>query len=189
MRHPHCTDLALYAGGDLPLWRRLSIAWHLKRCPACSEEVDRYGEQRRLTAELSASLPDDLNWDALAAEMKANIQLGLAAGECVSERAAAPHRLGWRAAAAIACATVIIVSGWWLYFPRLHPPAAGQEEEGAVLAATSDGIELKDEDRALTLMHASSEPVMLSVSAGGGMEAHYIDDETGMVTINNVYVQ
>jgi hypothetical protein len=30
---------------------------------------------------------------------------------------------------------------------------------------------------------------MLSDSAGGGMEAAYIDDETGMVTINNVYVQ
>ena len=44
-------------------------------------------------------------------------------------------------------------------------------------------------DRALTLLHESSEPVLVTASVDGAMSAHYVDDETGMVTINNVYVQ
>ena len=58
-----------------------------------------------------------------------------------------------------------------------------------VLAATPVGIELKQEGRALTLMHPSSEPVLVSVSVQGSMTARFVDEETGMVTINNVYLQ
>jgi len=88
-------------------------------------------------------------------------------------------------AAALATATVLIVSGFWLQFPGPGKTAP----EGMVLSATSEGIELMDEDRTLMLMSESSQPVLLSVSVDGAMAEHYVDDETGMVTINNVYVQ
>jgi hypothetical protein len=118
--------------------------------------------------------------------MRANVQVGLQAAECVSLQEAPPRRLGWRAAAALACVTIVVVSGWWLQIPR---PGDLPAVEGTLVMATASGIELFDEDRALTLLHDSSEPVLVNASVDGAMSARYVDDETGMVTINNVYVQ
>ena len=186
MKHPSEADLALHAGGDLSLWRGVQVAWHVRRCPDCREVVEVYRDETSFIGDTAAELPDELEWNNLASEMRANIQVGLEAAECV---APAPSRrtprLSWGMAAALATVTVLIVSGFWLQFPRSGTTAS----EGVVLSATSEGIELMDEDRTLTLMSESSQPVLLSVSVDGAMAEHYVDDETGMVTINNVYVQ
>ena len=121
-----------------------------------------------------------------AAEMKANIQVGLAAGACVGT--AKPHYspLGLRgmATAALATITLVLISGWFLHFPR-----PDTRTEGLILSAGLGGIELKAADRALTLKHSAAEPALVSVNAEGSIAARFVDDETGMVTINNVYVQ
>ncbi len=187
MTHPAGGKLALLAGGELPLWRRAGVALHVRRCGQCRQEVAAYRRQIALVREGAAELPPEVNWGRLASEMRANIQLGLAAGECVAPAAPGRRRLSWRVAAALASITLVILSGWWLHLPRPHVVAPA--EDVIVLEATAEGIELKERDRSLTLIHSSSEPVLVSVSAGGAMAARFVDDETGMVTINNVYAQ
>jgi hypothetical protein len=123
--------------------------------------------------------------------MKANIRLGLAAGECVGPAPAAfvPDRTGWRAAVVMASASLVVLVGWWLNtpLPKVQPEAA--HVHGFVLEATDSGIELKQDDRALTLRHPHAEAVTLSVNTQGSVRARYIDSDTGQVTINHVYAQ
>ncbi len=187
MSHPAASDLALFAGSELSFWSRGRVALHLRQCGPCRGEVEAFRRQRKLFREAATALPAGINWGRLVPEMKANIQLGLSAGECVAPAESEPRRLGWRVAAALACITLVIISGWWLHAPR--PNMALPADEMIVLEATPEGIELKERDRSLTLIHSSSDPVMVSVSAGGAMAARFVDDETGMVTINNVYAQ
>jgi len=187
MKHPGEVHLALYASGDLPWWKRPFIGLHLRSCERCWKEVEFFRKEAAFVAEAGEELSRNLDWDELAGEMRANIQVGLQAAECVSPSEPSRQRLSWRAAAALAAVTIVIVSGWWLHIPRFGSGA--DTAEGSVVAATAVGIELHEEDRALTLLHESSEPVLVTASADGAMSAHYVDDETGMVTINNVYVQ
>jgi anti-sigma factor RsiW len=186
MTHPDMAALALYAGGDLPVLRRLAVRLHLARCASCRREAEAFRRQGEELREECLSLPEGIGWSALAAEMKANIQLGLAAGECVTPPAAAPRRLSWRAAAALASITLVVVSGWWI--PRWRHPSH-RPVDGIVATATADGVEVQEESWALALTHASAGPVMVSADAEGSLAARYVDDETGMVTIHNVYVQ
>ena len=188
MTHPGAADLALLAGGELPFWRRWRWKRHVKQCPDCRLELEAFRREREMVRRTRAELPPDLDWGPLAADMKANIRLAVAAGECVAPAGARARPLGWRVAAALVSLALIMISGWWLHVPR--PPLVARDTvEGAVLEATSEGIELRTQDRVFTLIHASSEPVLVSVNVEGAMEARYIDDETGMVTINNVYAQ
>jgi hypothetical protein len=156
----------------------------LRRCEACRRQAEGFAADHGFLADESERLDSALNWHQLAAEMRANIQVGLQAAECVAPAEGPPLKLGWRAAAALASITLVIVSGWLLHLPR---PAASPE--GPLVAATSNGIQVKEQDGALTLLHVSAEPVFFSAQTDGAMSAHYVDDETGMVTVNNVYVQ
>jgi len=188
MTHPSEADLALLAGGDLPFWQRWRLGRHLAACPRCREEIRTFREASGWLREASGDLSTDLNWSRVASEMRANIRVGLAAGECVGGVQAPSPRLGWRAVAALASIALVALSGWWLHTPspRLAPSVASG---GIVLEATPAGIELKEDGRALTLLHPGSDAVMVSVSAQGSLRARYVDAETGMVTINNVYAQ
>lgn len=184
MKHPVAAELALYAGGELSLWKRWETFRHLRRCEACRRQANGFAADRGFVADASEQLDGTLNWHQLAAEMRANIRVGLQAGECVAPPERPRLRLGWRAVAALASITLVIVSGWWLHLPR---PAVSPE--GGLVAATSNGVQVKEHDGALTLLHASAEPVFFSAQTDGAMSVHYVDDETGMVTVNNVYVQ
>jgi hypothetical protein len=185
MSHPEPASLALFSGGDLPVWSRWRIGAHLNACEECRREVEALRRQSEWIRETAAELPAELHWASFAAEMKANIQVGLAAGQCVSVR---PHYspLGLRAMASAALATIalVVISGWFLHFPR---PKA--QTEGVTLSAGRAGIQLKAADRALTLKHLGVERVLVSVNAEGSMATRYVDDATGMVTVNNVYLQ
>ena len=82
-------ELALFASGDLPVLRRVRVSLHVRRCVECREMVESFQDSRealrgmmhRLPAELDESSPE---WQRLAAEMTANVHLGLEAGECVA---------------------------------------------------------------------------------------------------------
>ena len=82
MHHPNESDLALYAGNDLDRLARLRVDWHLRTCGKCQQEVTEFSSLRADTVR-NAQEPD-VNWNRLAAEMKANIRLGLEAGECIA---------------------------------------------------------------------------------------------------------
>jgi len=192
MRHPNRATLALHAGRDLGPFRRWTTARHLAHCQACREEVARFDEMREQLPRL-AELPD-IPWNRLAAEIKANVRLGLAAGECVRP-AEMPLRggllvgrggvAGWRAA--VAFATVVLLVGGCMVLERPWPVAVAQAASS--VQSTADGIQGQTGGQMLGLMNRGAQRVTYTLGAEGSMGARYTDPETGYVTINTVYVQ
>src|ERR1051326_2754986 len=83
MKHPGEETLALFAGQDLGLFARWCTRRHLDRCESCRDAAAEFSALRHEVSDLN-ELPG-ISWNRLAAEMKANIHLGLAAGECVRD--------------------------------------------------------------------------------------------------------
>lgn len=131
MRHPAATQIALFAGGDLGRWKRLSLARHIAHCAECRQEVqgfrDATSQLRELTGELSdmpPELPNGLNWNRLAQEMTGNIRVGLAAGEAIAlfdkpvrTKARLGWPLSWNAALVVLGAAVIFGVAFWTSLP------------------------------------------------------------------------
>ena len=192
MTHPNQSILALYAGQDLGWFTRRRTERHLSRCGECRDEVQAFASARENLVALD-ELPAT-SWNRLAAEMKANIRLGLAAGECVrGERTAGPLipfglLSGTRMLTACASVMALITAGLFLQRPNPTPQLAGGGES-AVLRATANGIELNQGGQTLSLLHVRSGDVTYSAGAQGSMRAGYVDSDTGNVTINNLYVQ
>ena len=189
MTHPSPSTLALYAGKDLGWFAGRRTERHLARCRECRQEIETFNAVRDGLVDLN-ELPA-LAWHRLAAEMKANIRLGLAAGECVRNEQAFP--LGWlsgaRAMTALAGVALLLVASLFLQRPAPPPPPV-IASQGTVLRATANGIELNQDGQTLSLMHVrAGNDVTYSAGAQGSMRARYVDAETGNVTINNVYVQ
>jgi hypothetical protein len=66
----------------------------------------------------AAEMPPGVNWERLAAEMTANIRVGLAAGECVAPRRRKPVAFAaWKPAAIATGAVAIVSAAWWLNLP------------------------------------------------------------------------
>jgi anti-sigma factor RsiW len=136
MRHPNQAALALHAGGDLGAVARWRTERHLSHCERCREEIAQYRRIRSIVPDLAET--PEIPWNRLAAEMKANIRLGLAAGECVRATSVADGRgllTGFRAAVAFASMAVLIAAGITLERPT--PIAADQP--GIVAEATPGG--------------------------------------------------
>ena len=193
MTHPNQATLALHAGGDLGLWARWNTQRHLSKCDLCRDEVAAFAGVREILPEL-AEIPE-VPWNRLAAEMRANIRLGLAAGECVRANGDVPQGdASWRQSplftrgrAAVAFASVVAMVVTGLMLVQHASPVAGKE--GPLVQATEDGIQIRAGGQAFRLMNVGAKTVTYSASADGSMGARYVDPETGYVTINNVYVQ
>jgi hypothetical protein len=189
MTHPTESDLALFAGRDVALAERVRIAWHVRRCSRCREDVDALRETSAALREDLSYVPPSVDWDRLAAEMTANIHLGLEAGECVAQPKPRPVSLQWRVAAALASVTIVIAGAWWLNPPvRQSPEMRAPRVE---IRTTSAGLELNENGNSLVLLHGRGTQVQraIIVSAPGSLRARYVDTDTGQITINNVYVE
>ncbi len=191
MKHPSEATLALYAGGDLGSWSRWRTERHLAGCDRCRLVVDEFAGTRETMAGLD-DLPG-LPWNRLAAEMKANIRLGLEAGACVRELDGRPVKglgqpvfPGWRALVACVSMVALVVAG--ILLERPAPPAA-EPIQGTVLRVTTNGIELSEDGQAMILLHKGDQEVTYSAGAQGSMGARYVAADSGYVTMNNVYVQ
>jgi hypothetical protein len=188
MKHPDEGTLALFAGHDLSFMFEWRIGRHVARCQQCRGTVDAFVSLRSETAALG-ELPPDIAWNRLASEMKANIRLGLAAGECVSGPAPVADRAGFtglHTLMAYAAVIMLVVAGVWLQRP------VPVEQGRAVLAATGDGIELTEGGRSLGLRYGASrdiKDVSYSADAKGAMGARYVDSSTGYVTVVNVNME
>jgi hypothetical protein len=179
IKHPGENDLALLAGGESGRIRRFFSEWHVRNCADCQEKVAVFHDLRRELAE--TDLPD-LNWKFLAAEMRANIRLGLEAGACVRPARVAAS---WYPRLTAAFVTLLVLVGLGLFFasPGLHRA----EPAASVLQATTSGIELRAGTASFGLVDVKGVRADQTVSAKGAIQALYI--ETGSVTINNVYMQ
>ncbi len=210
-RHVKETDLALYASGDVSLWQRAAIHLHVRQCQRCREAVSEFRADARALRDASAGLPEGVDWTRLSAEMTANIRVGLEAGECVAPRksrkaisASIPER--WRpvalASAVAAMLTLMLGGAWWLNVPAqdtqalnraMHSiwrgRAAMSDERGAVIEASSEGIELRKNGGSLGVSQDAARLMTVSVSTQGSASAHYVNQDTGQVTITSVYEQ
>jgi len=187
MRHPNQATLALHAGGDLGTLARWRTERHLSHCERCREEIVQYRRIRSIVPDLAET--PEIPWNRLAAEMKANIRLGLAAGECVSSSSTPDGRglvTGFRAVVAFAGMVALIAAGITLERPA---PIAG-DQQGIVAEATPGGagIQLREGGQALRLLHSGASNVTYSAGAQGSMEARYVDRETGYITVNKIDV-
>ena len=193
MKHPSQATLALQAGGDLGFLARWRTKRHLRRCTRCREEVEAFEWARQVAPDL-AEIPE-IHWNRLAAEMKANIHLGLAAGECVrsGERPLreTPLFTGVRAVVALASVAVLLVTG--LVLERPAPVTTAVADDGMVVQATSRGIQVRKGGQELRLNNPDEltpdERVLYAPGAQGSMRARYVDPQSGYVTINNVYAE
>jgi hypothetical protein len=186
MRHPNQATLALHAGGDLGRFARWRVERHLANCEACCGEVAAFEGTRRMVSELS-DLPE-VPWNLLAAEMKANIRLGLAAGECVRGETPlleSPWFSGVRAA--VACAGIMVLIAAGIVLQRPQPVAA--VPQSAMVEATDNGIQVSSGGTMVGLMNRGVKNVSYLPNAQGGMSASYVDLHTGRITVNTVYGQ
>ena len=203
MKHVSESDLALYASGDLGGWQRWTAALHVRRCIECRELAEAYRTLRADARSETSALPAGLDWDRLSAEMRANIHVGLAAGECVTpaaqrERKHAVHSV-WRPAAAVAALAIVVTGAWWLNVPASDRlalahvlrglPAGVGEDRGPVVVATPAGIEFRENGSSLGVGLSGAKPEEVSLSVGGSASARFVDEDTGQVTITSVYVQ
>ncbi len=193
MSHPNQATLALHAGGDLGKFARWKVERHLAKCDTCAAEVAAYEGVREAMGELS-DLPD-LPWNQMAAEMKANIRLGLAAGECVGG-VETPLRdshwfTGMRAAVACAGIVALICTGIILERPRPQEqaPVDAKAAFTPMIETIDNGIQSTSGGGAMGLMNHganNTESVNYLPNAGGRITASYIN-ASGYVTVNTVY--
>lgn len=188
MRHPSETELALYAGRELGWFTRLRVGRHISGCASCRREAEAFREVRTDLAMSVSEMPSDVNWGRLATEMRANIHVGVAAGECLGPADVNPWLFARRAAATVLPVALLLLAGWWLQ-PDRPQTSELTAEEGVVLRATSEGIELREGGQLLSLQNRDSRDVTYTVSMQGAIRARFVDSETGQVTINHVYVQ
>jgi hypothetical protein len=191
MKHPSESILALYATGDLNWVRRAMTTRHLAECGACQASTVEYSELRAGVRDFP-KLPANLQWQRLAAEMSANIRLGIEAGECVSPRRQSrpPVRFGdaliWKKVGIVG-AGVCAAAGF--AFMLAHPPSlAGPPVTGTVLEASETGLQVSEGRHTLRLLNTSGSEVTRTVGARGEVGARYLDAD-GYVTVSQVYGQ
>lgn len=203
-RHVIETDLALYAAGDLPVCRSALVNLHVRRCEECRDLLEALRADRKELRRSADDMPANVDWDQLAAEMTANIRVGLAAGECVTPRERKVAPISWRPAAIVAGLVMLMAGAWWLNIPRTDTEAIGRairniatgertnsrpEERGPVVGASSLGVEVLENGGRMGIEQSGLQPVMYSVSTQGSASARYVDQDTGQVTITAVYDQ
>lgn len=184
LTHPAETDLALFAGGDLPWFRQWRTERHVHRCSRCQQSAAEYSELRAMPAVVSG-----LNWNRMASEMKANIRLGLAAGECVGGRLAPRNVVsGSRLILAGGLLSALVAVGAWISRPNLHPVATSRITSGTVLEASESGIQVRGMRQTLRIMTpATTRNVVYTVGAQSELQARSLDPATGNVAIVHVY--
>jgi hypothetical protein len=190
-KHPSEANLALFAGGELGRWRQWTVERHVASCTSCRHDVSDFSALRA-EALAMRELPD-LSWDRLAAEIRANIRLGLEAGECVTRRLVPRGIFSPRVFAACASLALLVVA--FLLerpTPRVNELRA---PEVAYLESSIAGIQVKEGGHAMMLLNTraqtdrSGSPDVDYLASGSAMRARYVDADTGYVTINNVYAQ
>ena len=187
-KHPNEAVLALFAGGDLGTWQQWRIERHVASCVACRHEVSEFSELR--VAVPAMAQPPEISWTKLATEIKANIRLGLEAGECVSAGQSEGHGIFSMRALAVCGSLALLLAAFLLERPT-PPIGMMKTPEAAFMENSGSGIQVKTGDQAIMMLNTRARDArnVDYLASGNAMRARYVDTETGYVTINNVYAQ
>jgi len=178
-RHPSEAELALLAGGECGAVSRFFLNRHVRECRQCTEAAARF---EMLRAEIAHPQPPDIDWSRLESEMRANIRLGLEAGECV--RLFPPAKV-WNPRLTVAVASLLVLAGAGVLLHSNEPVTVKAAEP--VLQSSGAGLELRNGSSSMTLMNRNGSVADQTGSAQGEIGARYVDG--GSVTINNVYLE
>lgn len=178
MRHPNEETLALHAGGDLGRLARWRTARHVARCQPCQAEVAVF----RAVCEQAPALGEmpEIDWGPLALEMRAHIRAGLAEEPAAGWRNAFTFA---RMAAAAASVAFMVLTGIAL---QRGAPAPAPEVE---VRATANGVQWQSGQQAMRFLHGDlkREDVTYQAGAQGSMQTSFVDPQTNLVTVTNVY--
>src|SRR4051812_7101444 len=152
--HATETQLALFQTGELGLVERLRVRWHVNSCDRCSNELAAFEETRSMMEATAEELPPGFDWARVAAEMSANIHLGVEAGECVrpahlasiDTRSASPRKWRpiWGSSLAVAAVVVFVYSGTFLLSKKMGANARPFRDDRVVLEARPDALEIRE---------------------------------------------
>lgn len=200
MKHFSDAELALAARGDLPFLAQLRTQSHCVICPSCRTRIEEFRSDRARvrTAVDSFELPRAMKLDELEGEMFANIRLGLDVSEIRQDfgrEEEVSRAIPWRAAAAVAAVTVIATTGWFLSGPdtkqylRPAPNAIAHVRSGAViLRGDESGIGVENRGSGMMLRNVSSPSSRFEVGLEGSVRTSTIDQDSGQVTVSQIYV-
>ena len=199
--HPSLEALALYSSSDLPFLTRWEVRRHVNRCALCEQQVLQFRSakaelKREAASETLTGFEAIADWSRLEREMLGNIAVGLAAARCIDN--VGRKRAFFSRSALVSALIALFVIGWMTHIPQdernhlaqvferwlgfSHPAIAG-----TVLQSTPDGIAVRAQGATLTILHPRS--AVVSLSGTSAVAARYVDEETGQVTITNVYGQ
>lgn len=199
--HPPLAMIALYTRGELPVISRSRVRRHMLSCADCQHEARLFSEatielRREAVTETLTAFEAIADWSVLEREMFGNIVVGLAAARCIEN---VGRKRVWLPRIAVAgglCA--LFAGGWMAHIPReqttrlaaslsrsigFHPAPRPSN----IVQATPTGIAVRSDGVTLTILHPSS--AVVSVSGSSSVEARFIDEDTGQLTITNVYGQ
>ena len=203
--HPSAELLALFSTSDLPLLDRWKIRRHLSHCESCDHQLALFRGasvefKRQAGGETLTGFEAIADWSRLEREMEGNIVVGLAAARCIEKSGhsrAALIKVGFASGMAL-----LFVLGWVTHVPptqsariysAFHDAFSGsgfrgnsaRALQGPVLRSLPDGIVVGSREGSLTILHPAG--AVVSLSGRSSVEARYVDEETGQVTIADVY--
>jgi hypothetical protein len=189
--HPSEADLALLDGGDCGWLERLRLNNHVSHCGDCQDTMASFADIRSSLREMAlpAVVVDEANWDRLAGDMRANIRLGLAAGECVAAVSVESEQRPWFPRFAYGAAGAIVVLGAGMFLRGLLPGPDLPIAHAAVVESTAKGIQVRTTAGTMTLLNQSDAEPDQTITSQGAVRARYVDGDTGTVTITSVYAE
>ena len=200
-QHLSNPEAALASSGDLSVLARMRARAH---CLVCADCAARLASFKQDSARIRAIVPDfelprAMKWQELEDEMFGNIRLGADVNAIHSnlDRQTAEPRLSWRAAIAIGAIVATVMTGWFLAGPRgnsymqLNQPVMpiAQVRSGTMLLkADNAGVGVESRGSGMILRSSSSQPSRVEVSLEGSVRRSSVDNESGQITVSQIYV-
>jgi hypothetical protein len=198
--HPGLETLALYSRGDVAWARQWQIGRHIGRCVDCEEQVLRFRSarnelNREANQQTLTAFEATTDWVRLEREMLGNIGVGVAAARCI-EKVGRQRLLSAPGVWVTLGLAMIFLAGWLTNVPseqRDHLTASLRRSigievpqiAGSVVRTTPEGIAVRAQGATLTILHPPS--AVISLAGSSSLGAQFVDEETGEVTITNVY--
>jgi hypothetical protein len=137
------------------------------------------------------------DWRRLEGEMLGNIAVGVAAARCIDKVGRKRFR-NFRGVLVGAGMAMLLAAGWMLNVPREESEhlalslrrivgMSRSQPSGTILQTTPEGIAVRAQGATMTLLHPAS--AMVTVAGNASVGALYVDEDSGEVTITNVYGQ